>query len=167
MIDKILKRVSFLALISACFALIVEASCASAATNYSTYSDTLSNNSQVVSLLSLRKLSDASKHYVCFRASQYRYLLVVGFDITQTGSRSLSFSDCLIYEYDSSITGNSTRYKLYTGQTGSISVNHIVCSDVIEFSSKADSSPIWLNFIYIFLVVIAFILLLNLLRRFK
>ena len=136
------------------------------ATSYSTYSDVLQNNSTVNNLLSLRSDRQRNLHYIGFRNTSGQYMLVMSDEFQQTG-KTVSANAVDIIFYDSDIgSSNSTRY-FSTQQTDfSLSVNHVVVSDFLDFSSKNDSLN-WQQYILIVCCLILAFVIFNLLRRFK
>lgn len=161
--SKFLKNIILVfSIVSVLFACMLP----SFAASYSTYSDTLQNNSTVVNLLSLRSDKQKSLKYVAFRQSQYQYMLVMSdaFDV----SDKTVFADRVEIIYYNSDYGssNDTRY-FSTAQTDfSLTVNHVVVSDFLDFSSKNDTSH-WQNYLLILVALILAFVIFNVLRRFK
>lgn len=136
------------------------------ASSYSTYSDTLQNNSTVNNLLSLRSDRQKDLHYIAFRSSPDEYMLIMSDKFSESGNTVSSNSVDIIYynsEYGSS---NSTRYFSTTQNNFSVTVNHVVVSDFLDFSSKNDTSN-WQQYILIICCLILAFVIFNVLRRFK
>lgn len=136
------------------------------ASSYSTYSDTLQNNSTIVNLLSLRSDNQKSLKYVAFRQSQYQYMLVMS-DSFDVSGKNISADRVEIIYYNSDYgSSNDTRY-FSTAQTDfSLTVNHVVVSDFLDFSSKNETSH-WQNYLLILVSLILAFVIFNVLRRFK
>ena len=161
--SKFLKNVvlilSVIAVLFACFI-------PSFAASYFTHSDTLQNNSTVVNLLSLRSDKQKSLKYVAFRQSQYQYMLVMS-DSFDVSGKTVSADRVDIIYYNSDYgSSNDTRY-FSTAQTDfSLTVNHVVVSDFLDFSSKNETSH-WQNYLLILVGLILAFVIFNVLRRFK
>lgn len=136
------------------------------ASSYSTYSDTLQNNSTIVNLLSLRSDKQKSLKYVAFRQSQYQYMLVMSdsFDIS---GKNVSADRVDIIYYNSDYGSSSDTRYFSTAQTDfSLTVNHVVVSDFLDFSSKNETSH-WQNYLLILVGLIFVFVTFNVIRRFK
>lgn len=136
------------------------------AVSYSTYTDTLQNNSTVANLLSLRSDKQKSLKFVAFRESQYQYMLVMS-DSFDVSGKTVSADRVDIIYYNSDYGSSyDTRY-FSTAQTNfSLSVNHVVVSDFLDFSSKNETSH-WQNYLLILVGLILAFVIFNVLRRFK
>lgn len=136
------------------------------ATSYSTYSDTLQNNSTVVNLLSLRSDKQKSLKYVAFRESQYQYMLVMA-DSFDVSGKNVSANRVEIIYYNSDYgSSNDTRYFSTVQTDFSLTVKHVVVSDFLNFSSKNETSH-WQNYLLILVSLILAFVIFNVLRRFK
>ena len=136
------------------------------ASSYSTYQDVLQNNSTVNNLLSLRSDNQKDLHYIAFRSSSNEYLLVMSDSFNESGNTVTSDSvDIIFYDSDSGYN-NSTRYFSTQQNNFSLTVNHVVVSDFMDFSSKNDTSN-WQQYILIVCCLILAFVVFNLLRRFK
>lgn len=136
------------------------------AVSYNTYSDVLQNNSTVNNLLSLRSDKQKDLNYVAFRNSSGQYLLVMSDEFHKSGKTVSSNAVDIIF-YDSDVgSSNSTRY-FSTQQTDfSLTVNHVVVSDFLDFSSKNETSH-WQQYLLIVCCLILAFVIFNVLRRFK
>lgn len=136
------------------------------ASSYSTYQDTLQNNSTVVNLLSLRSDKQKSLKYIAFRESQYQYMLVMS-DSFEVSGKNISADRVDIIYYNSDYgSSNDTRYFSTAQSNFSLKVNHIVVSDFLDFSSKNETSH-WQHYLLILVAVILAFVIFNVLRRFK
>ena len=136
------------------------------AASYSTYSDVLQNNSTVNNLLSLRSDKQRNLHYIAFRQSSEQYMLVMAehFDVN---NNVVSASDVDIIYYNSEYgSSNSTRYFNISGSNFSLTVNHVVVSDFLDFSSKNETFG-WQRYLLILVSLILAFVIFNVLRRFK
>lgn len=161
--SKIFKNfVLILSVLSVLFACLVPCFAAS----YSTYSDTFQNNSTIVNLLSLRSDKQKSLKYVAFRQSQYQYMLVMSDSFVVSGKTVSADRVDIIYYNSDYGSSNDTRY-FSTSQTDfSLTVNHVVVSDFLDFSSKNDTFH-WQNYLLILVSLILAFVIFNVLRRFK
>lgn len=136
------------------------------ASSYSTYSDTLQNNSTIVNLLSLRSEKQKSLKYVAFRQSQYQYMLVMS-DSFDVSDKTVSADRVEIIYYNSDYgSSNDTRYFSTAQSDFSVTVNHVVVSDFLDFSSKNEMSH-WQNYLLILVALILVFVIFNVVRRFK
>lgn len=135
------------------------------ATSYNTFSDVLQNNSTITNLLSLRSSHQRDLHFIGFRNSSGQYMLVMSDDFQQSG-KTVSANTVDIIYYDSDTGSNSTRYFSTQQNDFSLTVNHVVVSDFLDFSSKNDTSN-WQQYILIVCCLILAFVIFNLLRRFK
>lgn len=134
--------------------------------SYSTYSDVLQNNSTVNNLLSLRSDRQKGLHYIAFRSTSDEYILVMSDKFTKSGkSVSANAVDIIYYNSDYG-SSNSTRYFSTQQNNFSLTVNHVVVSDFLDFSSKNDTSN-WQQYLLIVCCLILAFLIFNVLRRFK
>lgn len=135
------------------------------ASSYSTYQDVLQNNSTVNNLLSLRSGDQKDLHYIAFRSSSNEYLLVMSDSFKESGKTVTADSVDIIF-YDSDYGSNSTRYFSTTQNNFSLTVNHVVVSDFLDFSSKNETFH-WQQYILIVCCLILAFVIFNVLRRFK
>lgn len=136
------------------------------ATSYNTHSDVLQNNSTINNLLSLRSDKQKNLHYVGFRNSSGQYMLVMSDDFQKSG-KTVSANAVDIIFYDSDIgSSNSTRYFSTQQNDFSLTINHVVVSDFLDFSSKNDTSN-WQHYLLILVALILAFVIFNVLRRFK
>ena len=136
------------------------------ASSYSTHSDVLQNNSTITNLLSLRSDKQKNLHYIGFRNSSGQYLLVMSDDFQKNG-KTVSANAVDIIFYDSDIgPSNSTRYFFTQQKDFSLTINHVVVSDFLDFSSKNQSLH-WQNYLLILVALILAFVIFNVLRRFK
>ena len=136
------------------------------ASSYSTHSDVLQNNSTITNLLSLRSDKQKNLHYIGFRNSSGQYLLVMSDDFQKNG-KTVSANAVDIIFYDSDIgPSNSTRYFSTQQKDFSLTINHVVVSDFLDFSSKNQSLH-WQNYLLILVALILAFVIFNVLRRFK
>ena len=136
------------------------------ASSYKTHSDVLQNNSTINNLLSLRSDKQKNLHYIGFRNSSGQYLLVMSDDFQKSGN-TVSANAVDIIFYDSDIgSSNSTRYFSTQQYDFSLTINHVVVSDFLDFSSKNDTSH-WQNYLLILVALILAFVIFNVLRRFK
>lgn len=136
------------------------------AVSYHTYSDVLQNNSTVNNLLSLRSARQKDLHYIAFRSSSDEYMLVLSDKFTESG-KTISSDSVYIISYNPEYgSSNSTRYFSTTQNNFSVTVNHVVVSDFLDFSSKNDTSN-WQQYILIVCCLILAFVIFNVLRRFK
>ena len=136
------------------------------ASSYSTYSDVLQNNSTINNLLSLRSDKQKNLHYIGFRNSSGQYLLVMSDDFQKSGKTVSSNAVDIIF-YDSDIgSSNSTRYFSTQQNDFSLTINHVVVSDFLDFSSKNESLH-WQNYLLILVGLILVFVIFNVLRRFR
>ena len=136
------------------------------ASSYSTHSDVLQNNSTITNLLSLRSDKQKNLHYIGFRNSSGQYLLVMSDDFQKSGKTVTANAVDIIF-YDSDIgSSNSTRYFSTQQYDFSLTINHVVVSDFLDFSSKNDTSH-WQNYLLILVALILAFVIFNVLRRFK
>lgn len=136
------------------------------ASSYSTYQDVLQNNSTVNNLLSLRSDKQKDLNYIAFRSTNNTYMLVMSDKFQQSG-KTVSASSVDIIYYDSDYgSNNSTRYFSTTQNGFSVTVNHVVVSDFLDFSSKNETSN-WQQYILILCCLILAFVIFNVLRRFK
>ena len=136
------------------------------ASSYSTYQDVLQNNSTINNLLSLRSDKQKDLHYIAFRSSSNEYLLVMSDSFHESG-KTVSADSVDIIFYDSDFgSSNSTRYFSTTQNNFSLTVNHVVVSDFLDFSSKNETSN-WQQYLLIVCCLILAFLIFNVLRRFK
>ena len=136
------------------------------ATSYHTYSDVLQNNSTVNNLLSLRSSHQKDLHYIAFRSSSDEYMLVMSDKFSESGKIVSAEAVDIIYynpEYGSS---NSTRFFSTSQRDFSVTINHVVVSDFLDFSSKNDTSN-WQQYLLILVALILAFVIFNVLRRFK
>ena len=134
--------------------------------SYETYQDVLQNNSIVNNLLSLRSEQQKDLHYIAFRSSSNAYLLVMSDSFNESGKTVSSDSvDIIFYDSDSG-SSNSTRYFSTSQSNFSLTVNHVVVSDFLDFSSKNDTSN-WQQYLLIVCCLILAFVIFNVLRRFK
>lgn len=136
------------------------------ATSYHTYSDVFQNNSTVNNLLSLRSDHQKDLHFLAFRSTSDEYMLVMSGKFTESGKVVSAEAVDIIYynpEYGSS---NSTRYFSTSQRDFSVSVNHVVVSDFLDFSSKNETSN-WQHYLLILVALILAFVIFNVLRRFK
>ncbi len=136
------------------------------ASSYSTYSDTLQNNSTVNNLLSLRSDKQKDLHYIAFRSSSDEYMLIMSDKFTESGKTVSSNNVDIIYYNSDYGSSNSTRYFSTSQNNFSVTVNHVVVSDFLDFSSKNDTSN-WQQYILIVCCLILAFVIFNVLRRFK
>ena len=161
-----MKRLKFLFIIFSAVLVLFCCMLPCFAASYSTYSDTLQNNSTVNNLLSLRSDKQKDLHYIAFRSSPDEYMLIMSDKFSESGKTVSSNSVDIIYynsEYGSS---NSTRYFSTTQNNFSVTVNHVVVSDFLDFSSKNETSN-WQQYILIVCCLILAFVIFNVLRRFK
>lgn len=136
------------------------------ATSYNTYSDVLQNNSTINNLLSLRSDKQKNLNYVGFRNSSGQYILVMSDDFQKSG-KTVSANAVDIIFYDSDIgSSNSTRYFSTQQNDFSLTINHVVVSDFLDFSSKNETSN-WQQYLLILVALILAFVIFNVLRRFK
>lgn len=136
------------------------------ASSYSTYSDVLQNNSTINNLLSLRSDKQKNLHYIAFRSTNDEYMLVMSDKFTKSGkSVSANAVDIIYYNSDYG-SSNSTRYFSTQQSNFSLTINHVVVSDFLDFSSKNETSN-WQQYILIVCCLILAFVVFNLLRRFK
>lgn len=136
------------------------------ATSYNTYSDVLQNNSTVNNLLSLRSDKQKDLHYIGFRNSSGQYMLVMS-DKFQKSGKTVSANAVDIIFYDSDLgSNNSTRYFSTQQSDFSLTINHVVVSDFLDFSSKNETSH-WQQYLLIVCCLILAFVIFNVLRRFK
>lgn len=136
------------------------------AASYNTHSDVLQNNSTINNLLSLRSDKQKNLHYIGFRNSSGQYLLVMSDDFQKSGKTVTANAVDIIF-YDSDIgSSNSTRYFSTQQYDFSLTINHVVVSDFLDFSSKNDTSH-WQNYLLILVALILAFVIFNVLRRFK
>lgn len=134
--------------------------------SYSTYSDVLQNNSTVNNLLSLRSDRQKDLHYIAFRSTDGEYMLVMSDKFNKSGkSVSANAVDIIYYNSDYG-SSNSTRYFSTSENNFSVTVNHVVVSDFLDFSSKNETSN-WQQYILIVCCLILAFVIFNVLRRFK
>lgn len=152
----------FVCVFSIIFCCMLPCFCAS----YSTYQDVFQNNSTVSNLLSLRSDRQKELQYIAFRSTPDEYILVMSDKFTKSGkSVSANAVDIIYYnsEYGSS---NATRYFSTSENNFSVTINHVVVSDFLDFSSKNETSN-WQQYILIVCCLILAFVIFNLLRRFK
>lgn len=136
------------------------------ASSYSTYQDVLQNNTTVNNLLSLRSDKQKDLHYIAFRSSSNDYLLVMSESFNESGKIvSADSVDIIFYDSDYG-SSNSTRYFSTTQNNFSLSVNHVVVSDFLDFSSKNETTN-WQQYLLIVCCLILAFVIFNVLRRFK
>ena len=136
------------------------------ASSYSTYSDVLQNNSTISNLLSLRSDKQKNLHFIGFRNSSGQYLLVMSDNFHKSG-KTVSANAVDIIFYDSDLgSSNSTRYFSTQQNDFSLTINHVVVSDFLEFSSKNETSN-WQQYLLVLVALILAFVLFNVLRRFK
>ncbi len=136
------------------------------ASSYSTYQDVLQNNSTVINLLSLRSDRQKDLHYVAFRSTPDEYMLVMSDKFTKSGKSVSSNAVDIIYYNSDYGSSNSTRYFSTSENNFTVTVNHVVVSDFLDFSSKNETSN-WQQYILIVCCLILAFVIFNLLRRFK
>lgn len=136
------------------------------ASSYSTYQDVLQNNSTVNNLLSLRSDKQKDFHYIAFRSSPDEYMLVMSDKFSESGKTVSSNNVDIIYYNSDYGSSNSTRYFSTTQNNFSVTVNHVVVSDFLDFSSKNETSN-WQQYILIVCCLILAFVVFNFLRRFK
>ena len=136
------------------------------ASSYSTYQDVLQNNSIVNNLLSLRSDRQKGLHYIAFRSTNDEYMLVMSDKFSKSGrSVSANAVDIIFYNSDYG-SSNSTRYFSTAENNFSVTINHVVVSDFLDFSSKNETSH-WQNYLLILVGLILAFVIFNVLRRFK
>ena len=136
------------------------------ASNYTTYSDVLQNNSTVNNLLSLRSDSQSHLDYVVFRQSPDQYMLVMS-DSFVVNNKVVSAENCYVIYYNSEYgSNNSTRYFSTSESSFSLKVNHVVVSNFLDFSSKNETTN-WQKYILIVVCLILAFVIFNVIRRFK
>lgn len=161
-----MKRFKFLFIVISVVFVLFSCMLPCFAASYSTYSDTLQNNSTVNNLLSLRSDRQKDLHYIAFRSSPDEYLLVMSDKFTKSGkSVSANAVDIIYYNSDYG-SSNSTRYFSTSQNNFSVTVNHVVVSDFLDFSSKNETSN-WQQYILIVCCLILAFVIFNVLRRFK
>lgn len=134
--------------------------------NYVTYSDTLQNATTVQNLLTLRNDKQMRKHYIAFRSTTDEYVLLMS-DKFDVNGKTVSCDECDIIVYNQSYgSSNMTRYYSSSLDECTLSVNHVVVSDFLDGSSRANNSNYNRTIIVFFVVVIA-LLAFWLIRRFK
>ena len=161
-----MKRFRFLFVIISVFSVLLCCLLPCFASSYHTYSDVLQNNSTVNNLLSLRSSHQKDLHYIAFRSSSDEYMLVMSDKFADSGKVVSSDVVEIIYynpEYGSS---NSTRYFSTSQRDFSVTVNHVVVSDFLDFSSKNETSN-WQQYLLILVALILAFVIFNVLRRFK
>ena len=134
--------------------------------SYSTYQDVLQNNSTVNNLLSLRSDRQKGLHYIAYRSSPDEYMLVMADKFTESGKTVSANSVDIIYYNSDYGSSNSTRYFSTADNNFSVTVNHVVVSDFLDFSSKNETSN-WQNYLLILVGLILAFVIFNVLRRFK
>ena len=93
--------------------------------------------------------------------------MLVMSDKFQQSGKTVSASSVDIIYYDSDYgSNNSTRYFSTTQNGFSVTVNHVVVSDFLDFSSKNETSN-WQQYILILCCLILAFVIFNVLRRFK
>lgn len=161
-----MKRFKFLLIIISVFVILSCMLLPCFAASYSTYQDVLQNNSTVNNLLSLRSDRQKGLHYIAFRSTPDEYILVMSDKFTKSG-RSVSANAVDIIYYNSDYgSSNSTRYFSTSENNFSVTVNHVVVSDFLDFSSKNETSH-WQNYLLILVGLILAFVVFNVLRRFK
>lgn len=136
------------------------------AASYSTYSDVLQSNSTVNNLLSLRSEKQRNLHYIAFRQSTDQYMLVMS-DNFDVNNKVVSASSVDIIYYNSEYgSSNATRYFNISSSDFSLTVNHVVVSDFLDFSSKNETFG-WQRYLLILVALILAFVIFNVLRRFK
>ena len=136
------------------------------ASSYSTYSDVFQNNSTVNNLLSLRSDKQRNLHYIAFRQSSDQYMLVMS-EHFAVNNKVVSASSVDIIYYNSDYgSSNATRYFNVSGTDFSLTVNHVVVSDFLDFSSKNETFG-WQRYLLILVALILAFVIFNVLRRFK
>ena len=136
------------------------------ASSYSTQQDVLQNNSTVNNLLSLRSGSQKDLHYIAFRSTNDDYMLVMSDKFSKSGKTVSANSVDIIYYSSDYGSSNSTRYFSTSETNFSVTVNHVVVSDFLDFSSKNETSN-WQQYILIVCCLILAFVIFNVLRRFK
>lgn len=161
-----MKRFRFLFIIFSVLSVLFCCMLPCFATSYHTYSDVLQNNSTVNNLLSLRSSHQKDLHYIAFRSTSDEYMLIMSDKFNQSGKVVSAQAVDIIYynpEYGSS---NSTRYFSTSQRDFSVTINHVVVSDFLDFSSKNDTSN-WQQYLLILVGLILAFVIFNVLRRFK
>lgn len=161
-----MKRFKFFFIIISVISVLLCCMLPCSASSYSTYQDVLQNNSTVNNLLSLRSNKQKDLHYIAFRSSSNEYLLVMSESFNESGKTVTADSVDIIF-YDSDLgSSNSTRYFSTQQNNFSLTVNHVVVSDFLEFSSKNETFH-WQQYILIVCCLILAFVIFNVLRRFK
>lgn len=161
-----MKRFKFIFVVISIFSVLFSCMLPCLASSYSTYQDVLQNNSTVNNLLSLRSNKQKDLHYIGFRNSSGQYMLVMSDNFQHSGKTvSATSVDIIFYDSDSG-TSNSTRYFSTQQNDFSLTVNHVVVSDFLDFSSKNDTSN-WQQYLLIVCCLILAFVIFNVLRRFK
>lgn len=134
--------------------------------NYSTYADLLSSNTTVQNLLSLRSDKELNKKYVCFRADNTLYLLLMS-DSFESSGKKLTFNEAVVIMYDTSIQGTtSSKYFKTEIGSGAVTVNHVVSSDFLGGSSRDGTKSFNTVFICLLFCILA-VVVFSVFRRFK
>lgn len=161
-----MKCFKFLLIIISVFAILSCIMLPCFASSYSTYQDVLQNNTTINNLLSLRSDRQKDLHYIAFRVSPDEYMLVMSDKFTESG-KTVSADSVDIISYNSEYgSSNSTRYFSTSHNGFSVTVNHVVVSDFLDFSSKNETSN-WQQYILIVCCLILAFVIFNVLRRFK
>ncbi len=141
--------------------------CAASAASYSTYADILGTNSTVQSLLSLRNGEELYSDYVCIRASNYEYYLFFS-DTFSESDGTVRAGDYTGYCYNTTNTqNNATRYSTVSGSSLTIDVNHVVVSNFMGFSSRADEDSSNLSILKVIGILLFALVLFLVIRRFR
>lgn len=161
-----MKRFKFLFVIISVLSVLVCCILPCFATSYNTYSDSLQNNSTVNNLLSLRSAHQKDLHYVAFRSSPDEYMLVMSDKFNESGKIVSAEAVDIIYYNSDYGSSNSTRYFSTSQRDFSVTINHVVVSDFLDFSSKNETSN-WQQYLLILVALILAFVIFNVLRRFK
>lgn len=161
-----MKRFKFLFIIISVILVLVCCMLPCFASSYSTIQDVLQNNSTVNNLLSLRSDRQKDLHYIAFRSTNDDYMLVMADKFIESGKTVSADSVDIIYYNSDYGSSNSTRYFSTSQNNFSVTVNHVVVSDFLDFSSKNETSN-WQQYILIVCCLILAFVIFNVLRRFK
>lgn len=161
-----MKRFKFLLCLVYVFSIIFCCMLPCFGASYSTVQDVLQNNSTVNNLLSLRSDRQKDLHYIAFRSTNDDYMLVMSDKFTKSGKSVSANSVDIIYYNSDYGSSNSTRYFSTSENNFSVTVNHVVVSDFLDFSSKNETSN-WQQYILIVCCLILAFVIFNVLRRFK
>lgn len=93
-------------------------------------------------------------------------MLVMSDKFTKSGKSVSSNAVDIIYYNSDYGSSNSTRYFSTSENNFTVTVNHVVVSDFLDFSSKNETSN-WQQYILIVCCLILAFVIFNLLRRFK